>query len=338
MKNNILATTAILTVLLASCAQDQPNRTGELSKISFDAWVSLNRESTWEKTPLGSWIVEFTPGDTENGSIASVEDNPFVRLEYTVSDLNGDISETTSMEISQRIGTYDKRTYYGPQFSYRGANTTYAGIEELFSMMGVGGHCKAVIPGWLLTNSRYSTEQEYINAMSSSTAAKIYDFTIVESVKATEDWELNLIRKTLGAEADKVDTLATGIFYIQDKASDKPDTTFSSSDQVYINYICRRIDGTGIDTNIADSAKVFGGTAKGEPVLINWAEQATGLTMTSEKTSVVAGFAYGIFNMKPHEKGRVYMTSSNAYGSSGSGTAIPAYSPIFFELEMVDKE
>ena len=59
--------------------------------------------------------------------------------------------------------------------------------------------------------------------------------------------------------------------------------------------------------------------------------------MTSNKSSVVSGFAMGIFHMRPHEKGRVYMTSDYAYGSSGSGSHIPGFCPIYFDLEFTDK-
>lgn len=338
MKNSTIVWAAIAALTLSSCAQEAANKTGELNRSAFEAWVSLNKESNWTETELGSWIISLTPGDIKNKPLASVEDNPYLRLEYTVTSLDGTVEETTSEVVSKRIGKYDKRNYYGPMFSYRAYNNTYAGIEEFLAQMGVGGKCRAVVPGWLLTTSRYDTKQEYIDAMSTSTAAKIYDFTVVESVKSTEDWEMGLLKKTMGKEWDKADSLTTGVYYVRDKASDKPDTTFSASAEVYINYICRRIDGTGIDTNVADSAKVFGCSATGKPVLINWGEKATDLTMTSKKNSVIAGFAYGIYHMKPHEKGRVYMTSSAGYSSKGSGSAIPAYSPIYFEIELVDKE
>lgn len=328
----------VAALVMSSCAKQASSNIGVLAQSEFEAWVALNKESTWEETPLGSWIINFTEGDTKNNSVADVEENPYLRLEYTVTSLDGTISETTSEVISKRIGKYDKRNYYGPQFSLRKGNNTFAGIEELLGKMGVGGQCKAIIPGWLQTNSRYTTKDQYVAAMSKSTKALIYDFTIVESVKDTEEWEMALLKKRMGKEWDSADSLAPGVYYVQDKASDKPDTTFTSSAQVYINYICRRIDGTGIDTNLADSAKVFGGTATGSPVLINWSDTNTGLTMTSNKTSVVKGFSIGIYNMKPHEKGRIYMTSSYGYGASGSGSAIPAYSPIYFEIEMTDKD
>lgn len=337
MRHYTLLGLGITSLLLVACAQQQADKIGRLNNMEFEAWVEMNKDNSWKETELGSWILYMDKGD-EGKSVSSIEDNPYLRLEYTVTDLDGTIVETTSEAISKRLREYDKRNYYGPLFSYRGSNSTFAGIEELFSVMGIGGKCKAVIPGWLLTNSRYDTKQQYIDAMSSSTDARIYEFSIVESVKDTEEWEMELLKKTMGSEWEDADSLTTGVYYVQDKASDKPDTTFTSTAQIYINYICRRIDGTGIDTNIADSAKVFGCTASGEPLLINWGEEATDLTMTSDKSKVVKGFAYGIFNMKPHEKGRVYMTSTSAYGASGSGSAIPAYCPIYFEIEIVDKD
>ncbi len=336
MKHIIIGLAASV-LMVASCAKEGSTNTGELSKNEFDAWISFNKEASWTETELGSWIISLDPGDVENQSVSSVDDNPFLRLDYTITSLDGTVIETTSEMVSKRIGEYDKRNYYGPKFSYRGSNSAYAGIEEILAKMGVGGKCKVIIPGWLLTASRYSTKEEYMNAMSSSTSALIYDFSIAESVKDTEEWELALLKKAMGEDWDKADSLADGVYYVQDQPSDKPDTTYSSSSEVYINYICRRIDGTGIDTNLADSAKVFGCTGTGEPVLINWGDTADDLTMTSSESSIITGFSYGLFQMRPHEKGRVYMTSTYAYSTSGSGTAIPAYCPIYFEIEFVDE-
>ena len=216
----------------------------------------------------------------------------------------------------------------------------YAGIEEVLNQMGVGGHCKVIIPGWLLTGSRYDSREGYIDAMTELKSAKIYEFTVRELVEDTALWQMERLKEKMGDDWERADSLAEGVYYVQDQPSDKPDTTFASGNSVYINYICRRIDGTGVDTNIADSAKVFGcysSSSTYEPVLINWADTATEITMTSNKSNVISGFAMGIFNMRPHEKGRVYMTSDYAYGSSGSGSHIPGFCPIYFELEFVDE-
>lgn len=338
MRNKLIWGLVAASLCAVSCAEDPSENIGELNKAVFDAWIQTHKEAGWQETELGSWIITLDEGDIENQSIASVDENPYLRITYTVTDVNGKVTETTDEAVSKRIGEYSKRNWYGPRFTYRVDNNTFAGVEEIFGKMGIGGHFKAVIPGWLLTTSRHDSKEAYIKAMTSSTAAAIYDVTIVESVKDVEEWEMNVLKERMGADWDKADSLTTGVYYVQDKASDKPDTTFDNSASVYINYICRRIDGTGIDTNLADSAKVFGITADGKARLINWGEKATDLTMGSDKTTVVTGFSYGIYHMKPHEKGRVYMTSGAAYGSSGSGSAIPAYCPIYFELEMVDNE
>ena len=153
-------------------------------------------------------------------------------------------------------------------------------------------------------------------------------------------WEKSFIKTTLGDELAKADSLADGVFYVCDKPADSEED-FTTGDEIYINYICRRmLDGKGVDTNIADSAKVFGtykSTATYGPVLINWASEASEITMTSSKTSVVNGFSAALFHMHAHEKGRAYLTSTNAYSSSGSGNTIPGFCPLIFEIEFVDK-
>ena len=48
-------------------------------------------------------------------------------------------------------------------------------------------------------------------------------------------------------------------------------------------------------------------------------------------------FFKSLFHMHAHEKGRAYLTSTNAYSSSGSGNTIPGFCPLIFEIEFVDK-
>ena len=325
---------------LGSCASETVTNYGELTVNTFNAWVEKNRQAEWEETSLGSWVVEWDKGDVESNPVKTYEEYPYVRLDFTISDLNGTVGSTSDENLAKQLGTYDKRSYYGPDMTAREPSVMYAGIEEVLNQMGVGGHCKVIIPGWLLTGSRYDSREGYIDAMTELKSAKIYEFTVRELVEDTALWQMERLKEKMGDDWERADSLAEGVYYVQDQPSDKPDTTFASGNSVYINYICRRIDGTGVDTNIADSAKVFGcysSSSTYEPVLINWADTATEITMTSNKSNVISGFAMGIFNMRPHEKGRVYMTSDYAYGSSGSGSHIPGFCPIYFELEFVDE-
>lgn len=340
-KNNIsFAIFASALLLLTGCAKTASTDYGELSQKTFDAWVSLNKQASWTETELGSWVVLMDDNDSQP-SVGSADDNPYLRLTYTITDLDGSVTSTTSETLSQQLGGsfWKSHYYYGPMMTYRGTSSMYAGLSEIIDDMHLGGHCKVVIPGWLLTSSRYSSKQGYLDAMSESKAACIYDFTIEEIISDTDKWELDMIKSALSREAAKADSLSSGVYYICDKASDDPETEFKSGDEVYVNYICARLsDGQVVDTNIEREAKIAGiyssSTTYG-PTLINWADSASDLTMTSSKSSMVTGFAQTVFAMRAHERGRAFMTSANAY-PSGSGKAIPSFCPLVFTIEVVD--
>lgn len=335
---NIKILTLIAAVCLAGCAKTPEAKYGTLARMEFDAWISLHKQAGWQETSGGAWITSKT--DNPAGTpIGTVDDYPYMRITYTVTDLNGTVNSTSEKAVAQKIGTYKKNYYYGPQVTYRGSSGIYAGVEEAIADLHEGGSCRVIVPGWLLTHDRYSSKQEYLDNMTQSTSALIYELTVDELIKDVDEWEMDILKATLGAEMAKADTLDTGVYYICDREPDD-ETDYSSGNTVYINYICRRmIDGQGVDTNIADSAKVFGiykESSTYSPTLINWGDTASDITMTSSNSSVISGFASAIYHMHAHEKGRAYMVSSQAYSSSGSGSAIPAFSPLIFEIEFVD--
>ena len=337
MKRSIkLLLPVIAAACLAGCAKTPTSDYGELSRMEFDAWISVNKQAGWEETPCGAWIIEKTDDPTRT-PLGSVEEYPHMHISYTVSKLDGTVNSTTDALVAQRVGSYQKSNYYGPQMNYRGASGIYAGVEEALSGLHEGCSCKVVVPGWLLTHDRFSTKQKYLDNMTSKVTPLIYEVTVNELIADTEAWEIDFLKTAIGTE--KVDTLDDGVYYICDKQPDD-DTDYDSGDKVYINYVCRRmLDGQGVDTNMADSAKVFGiykSSSTYSPSVINWSDKSSGLTMTSSENSVVSGFSTAIFNMHSHEKGRVYMVSSKAYSTSGSGDAIPGYCPLMFEIAIVD--
>ena len=336
---NTIILTAIAAVCVGSCAKTPETDYGKLAQMEFDAWISVNKQAGWQETPLGSWIIEISD-DPSKTPAGTVDEFPYMSISHTVRTLGGTVNSTTVKEVAQQIGTYKQQNYYGPQISYRGSNGVYAGLDEIIGMLHEGGSCKVIIPGWLLTNSRYSTKQKYLDNMTSTTSALVYEITLDKLIPDIEAWELGLVKDALGADIDKADSLAEGVFYLCDRPADSEED-FTSDDKIYINYVCRRLlDGQGVDTNMADSAKVFGTYKSGStygPVLINWASEASQITMTSSNTSVIKGFSTALFHMRAHEKGRAFMTSTYGYTSNGSGDAIPSFCPLIFEIEFVDK-
>jgi FKBP-type peptidyl-prolyl cis-trans isomerase len=59
--------------------------------------------------------------------------------------------------------------------------------------------------------------------------------------------------------------------------------------------------------------------------------------MGTDKSTVIAGFAKTLWEMKAMEKGVGVFYSNLGYSYSGSGSSIPGYSPLIFEIEIVAK-
>jgi FKBP-type peptidyl-prolyl cis-trans isomerase len=106
---------------------------------------------------------------------------------------------------------------------------------------------------------------------------------------------------------------------------------------VYINYTGRRVyDGQVFDTTVADTAKyyhIYNPSKKYAPVPVTWAEKPTEIKL--DGSSVVGGFAHGLYAMHPGEKASFCFGFDLGYGSSGSGKLIPGYAALQFDVELV---
>lgn len=336
-----LAAAAVLT----GCTKTAKSGPNDAAKRYFDSWIHINHPDA-RRTPLGVYVLD---GKTGTGELCGDCDNyPFVRLEYTVRNLDGTITETTRETVAKQLGTYDPTYYYGPDVTYRGNNSLYVGVEEVLDTMRVGGSTTIVIPGWLVTNKQFATEDEYLANVTGD--SQIYEFTVTECIKDIKKWETDSIARYLAAnfpEVNPADTVSSGDddfkkygFYFIRTGEPTSEKKMPSDTTFHINYTGRLLNGRVFDTTIKDTAKVYGLYTAGkkyEPVLINMAEEYTGVTMSSDETKVIDGFAYALYQMHPYEKCTCIFYSGIGYGYSGSGNAIPAYSPLRFDLEIVDE-
>lgn len=332
IKTIILAASA---ALLCSCAQTATTDTADIAKAAFDAWVTVNNDGSWEKTPLGSWIISYTPGP-QTEPLGSRTDNPYFLANYLITDKAGTISSYSYEQIAKQLGTYKPYYYYGPVPITRVEGYQFAGLEEIFSRLYVGDRVKVVIPDWLLSNKELGSAAEYEKTATSS-AATIYDFTVEAAIPSLAEYQEALIRAVM---TEPCDTLAEGLYYCREKEGN-PEAVISSGNTVEVIYTCRRIDGQVVDTNIDSLARAtFGIEKKGasfKPMQVKWADDFKSLALSSGG-NLISGFKQALFNMKKGEKGTAYMYCDHAYGSSGSGMAIPAYCPLIFELEIVGDE
>lgn len=337
-------------VLLWGCGKTVESTTNEINKLYFDSWVSIQKqkhpEYVWKQTSLGAWILEDKEGTGE--ALGEFDDSLYLRVNYTYYDFDGTISATTSEKVSQQLGDYNETYYYGPEIWY--ANSIYAGLEDLLKGMKRGGRRKVAIPGWLQTSERCATPEEYLSLASDKVGSNfICDIELVDYFRYVNEWELDSISRYLvrnyarhyGTDAAKArgdSAGAHGFYYIRDLAPS--DTVTFRDTTVYINYIGRLLNGSVFDTNIRDTAMfhgIFSASRTYGPVAINYGSVWSDITMGSDSGDVIKGFARTLSVMKAYERGTGIFYSPLGYTYNGSGGKIPPYSPLRFDVEIVDE-
>lgn len=335
MKKKIIISALAAAALVCGCAKVIEPGANDANKRYFEAWLQKHHPNLVDqKQAPGYYVISDVPGTGEIISLPSL--TPYFRANYRITDLDGNIIGSTYEQDAYKLRTHSDVAYYGPSIFARENDALYAGLEFGIRDMRVGGTREILIPGWLITNDRYDTEQEYIEHVTGTSA--IYKVEILEAISDIAKWERDSVSRFVLANRPSAKSDTTGFYKATIGTPGKP---FSRDTTIYINYIGRRLDGTVFDTNIADTAKVHhlwssGGTYK--PAQINWKEKWYDITMTSGETSVISGFALLLNKMGDKEKAVGVFTSEYGYSVSGSGANIPAYCPLQFEVEIVDKE
>jgi len=326
----------ISILLLCSCARSVQSGVNDASKRYFDAWLQKNYPNLVGQQHFpGFYVIEETEGT--GASLLLYELIPYVRADYRIIDLDGNISYSSYEQDAYKLRTHTDVAYYGPTIFDRTDDALFAGIEYSIREMKVGGKRTIIVPGWLATNDRYETEDEYIKNVSGSDA--IYTIDIKDGITDITQWEQDSVSRYVSSKYPYSVSDTAGFHKVTLK---EPVMKFENDTTIYINYIGRRLDGKVFDTNIADTAKFYGlwsSSGTYEPTLINWKkEDYTEITMTSSESSVITGFALLLSKMGDKEKAKGIFTSAYGYSYSGSGDYIPAYCPLEFEVEIVEQE
>ena len=336
MKRNITTSVvlAALAVITAGCAKAIDSATYENDKRVFEAWIQTHHSNA-VKTGLGVYIL---PEDEVEGEGAEITDSAYIFAEYTLTDLEGTIQETTSEELAKQLGDYNLTYYYGPKILPFFDHSQNAGVEQAFAGMRIGGSRTAIVPRWLLSNKRYDSEDKYIADSDGGTADCIYSIHITDATNNIDRYELQLLREYSRTHLGGIDTLTTG-FYYKRTAEPVDTTSFPQDTTIYINYTGRLLDGRVFDTTIKDTAKMYNlynASASYGPKEVKWGETSAAITLAG--STVIPGFSQTLWQMRAMEKGIGVFYSTLGYGASGSGKSIPPYSPLIFEIEIVEAE
>lgn len=336
----------ILALTAAGCAKAVVEGSNEAAKRYFDAWIKTNHPDL-KPEGLGIYVMEETAG-----SGIAVKEGGYILAEYTVTDLEGNITSYTGKDVAKQLGEYDTTSYYGPKVLTTFESTMQAGLADAVIGMKVGGRKKVIIPGWLMAFTSYDSAEEYL-ANSTSGSNTIYDITVTDYVDSIDLWEKEQIGKYFAANRDVFGNMTEADFLVMDideketdfdgmyyKAIQPADSTFADDTTIYINYTGKLLNGLVFDTTDEKTAKdndLYSPSRTYGPTQINWTKNYEEISMGSSSSSTITGFALALRQMGAFEKGIAVFTSSYGYSYSGSGSSIPGYSPLIFEIEVVEK-
>ena len=340
MKKTI-KTAAYIAIAIAAigCAKVAKTGANEENKRYFDAWMEVNHPGV-QPTGLGIYILE-----EEEGTGAEVKEGGYVMADYVITDLLGNISTYTDKQTAKQLGTYDTTTYYGPKVLSTIEGTLQAGLADAIIGMKEGGRRKVIIPSWLMTYNTYDNPEEYLEN-SSAGSNSIYDITIRAYTDSIYNYELECIGDYFKANSNvfgdmtvKDSTGMYGFYYkLLDRKADIDTAAFPKDTSIYINYTGKLLNGLVFDTTIEKVAKdngLWSATRTYGPTKINWGESYDKITMGSSSSTTISGFSLTLWQMREFDKGVGIFYSPLGYGYSGSGSSIPSYSPLIFEIEIV---
>ena len=333
MKKRVLFFVSVAALVLSSCGKTATPGPNDASRSFFLAWLKVNYPDA-KPVRHGVYIVEETPGTTKLGSAV---DYPYVSLDYVYYDLAGDIQGYTDEKTAKQLGEYTEQALYGPDIFYRGENGMNIGMADAISGMDVGGERLVIIPGWLNSSTVYDTEEEYIANVTGNDG--VYRFKLREQIKDIVKWEIdslvNYVGRNFGLQPK--DSLQYGYYYAR-TGKPKSEIEFPKDTTIKINYIGRLLNGKVFDTTIRDTAVLYGiynpNTTYGSQS-VTFAEDYTEIKLGS--STIIKGFAYTLSKMHPGESGSGIFYSALGYGATGSGKSIPKYSPLRFDIYIVDK-
>ncbi len=313
---------AVLCLVAAGCAKESTWNTGQKAREYLAMYMDKYYPNV-EPDENGLYILEDEEGD---GKLWD-PDSTHIYAEYTIRTLDGSISSSTDVDIAQQLGTYESSNYYGPRFMAQGSGSSFVGVDMLLEGMREGGRRKAVIPAWLLNTSRLSSLEAYINACTTESHL-VYDITYHGQTGNIDHFEIDSLERYVlnefGVNREESTTFVTRHF--------PADTTLK------IRYTGYLLNGQAFDTTeerIAKDNNIFYVSGKSyQPVSVTMASKYSNIKMGS--STLISGFQGGLSMMHfLGQKATFLFTSTLGYSGTGSGSAIPPYSPLMFEVEIV---
>lgn len=315
------------------CAKSVSDTSNYQIKEYLDSWVSKTYP---EAKMIGNGVYLLSE---EVGTGEEYQFQNFISIKNTVRYTNGTITSSTEADIAKQLGTYKESNYYGPKIWLVNEQRVPVGVYDMLTGMKKGGSRKVLIPSWLMGTTRYKSSEEYMKHTDSNVSNQIYELTLEDFFDNVIDYQVDSIKSYMKHHI-QADSLDKG-FYFKELSGKASTPKFESDTTFYINYTGRLLNGQVFSTTVADTARkynIYSSATKYEPVKIDWKSDYTKIGYSGQdNSSFITGFQLLIYNLKKDSKAFAIFTSDYGYKENATGNSIPAYSPLHYEVEYVEK-
>lgn len=351
---------AFAGLLLFSCAKESEESNASIQKRILEAYLEVNYPNkNYTITKSGLVVLSH-----EEGTGASPEQYEAAYMKYSSKTLDGNYQSTMFEDVARVWGTYTAANYYGPQLSALGYGDITEGLNEAMKMMKKGSKMTVIIPPALSVydgenqNSGYGYSSE---KSETSSVNSIYELEMFDVVTNMQKYQLDSIQAFRDKYYPGLDSTAN-MFYFK-KLSGTSTDTIPANETAKVWYIGRLFDGYIFDTNIRDTAVKYGlwsSTKTYEALEVTYESNYTGMASSagtmnvngnssnsssslddSESGSYVPGFAKALKAMTYGDHAITFFGSGWGYGSSSSmnsGSGVPTFSMLFFEIFVEEEE
>lgn len=336
------ALTVLTAAVVAACADKDSGTDIDYEQLSLDAWVAKHINATSERAirqDNGMWLEITDAGQTDD--IATKDTILWVKYNFTVRDLIGNIAFSRLEDIARWQGTFTRYTHYVPDYIYCGDYNSNL-LEGTYYMMRntmkdasgndvnihIGTKGTIYLPSTLAYGTVGTSNDAGYGGQYSldGSIPTILDFEIVDITKDPVKTEEAEVDAFIAGDASWKPVSDTLTYLYVDKTFRLPEgETAYQGDSILVDttvniwYVGKFLDGFVFDTNI-DSVKlrVYGEVAStGEALEFTYNDPESTTSSSSDESSYINMWNYAIPTLLQGQWARIIGTSYYGYGSYG---------------------
>jgi FKBP-type peptidyl-prolyl cis-trans isomerase len=234
---------------------------------------------------------------------------------YFVASFDADFDSTIVFEPKDMEGPLEASIFKGDVFEAysllrEGEEGEFYIKADSFFLYMVGGMPPTIKPEDMLHFKIKMKEVKAKDVYEQEMAVKEQEY--LEMAEKNKAEEKEVLEKYIAEQKISAKPTASGLYYIETLKG--KGVKAENGKKVKVHYTGKLLDGTVFDSSVE----------RGEPM-----EFVLGGGM-------IPGFTEGILLMKEGGKAKLVIPSALAYGERGAGQLIPPFSPILFEVELLE--